>query len=126
MQPMIDRHIMKPAWGGRLRKRTQGRTEGRGKAVELIGQSSCFHLEVSTTRGSPSRHSGGSGSGLGKVRIAAGQPTPAYTPSADDAGKYLIFEVIPVATSGNPVGKPATAVIGPIQAASGAHGTSNE
>lgn len=44
--------------------------------------------------------------------------TLTYTPTADDPGKYLIFEMIPVASSGNPVGKPATA--------SGAHRTSNE
>jgi len=92
----------------------------RGETFHLAGQSARF---VAIR---PSRHFGGSGIGLGKVRIAAGQPLPTYTPSADDAGKYLIFEVIPVATSGNPAGKPATTVIGPIQPASGPHGTSNE
>ena len=45
----------------------------------------------------------------------SGQSSIQYTPVAEDAGKYLIFEVTPVAADGNPLGAPVQSpAIGPV------------
>ena len=53
--------------------------------------------------------------------IPTNAATKNYTPANDDLGKYLIFEVVPVASSGESVGSLVQAVIGRI-AESGADG----
>jgi lysophospholipase L1-like esterase len=59
-------------------------------------------------------HYGGSGIGLGKVRIDVGQGMLTYQPVAADGGKHIIFEVVPVANSGTAVGSAKNFALGPV------------
>ena len=79
-----------------------------GQSYGLTGQSGRFLALVADS------YYGGNGIALGKVRLRIGQSSTQYTPVAEDAGKYIMFEVTPVAAAGNPWGPPAYSSIGPV------------
>lgn len=81
-----------------------------GEKFLLAGQTGRFLAIVADN------YHGGNGIGLGKVRVQIGQTLINYTPVAADLGKYLIFEVTPVASTGLSPGAAATAVVGPVAA----------
>ena len=77
-----------------------------GESFSLTGQTARFLALVADS------YYGGNGIGLGKVRVQIGEGALNYTVVAEDVGKYLIFEVIPVAATGAPVGSAVWAVSG--------------
>jgi hypothetical protein len=81
-----------------------------GESFSLTGQTGRFLALVADS------YYGGNGLALGKARVRAGQGTLTYTPVVEDLGKYLIFEVTPVATAGIRLGPAAWAAIGPSNA----------